>query len=807
MRRALASLCCVVAAGAAAPASAALDLDRASVSRLDNGLTLLVLEERSAPIVSVQMLYKVGGRDDPEGKMGLAHFFEHMAFRSSKNFPDTGLVSEIYGVGGEWHGYTWIDETTYFATAPKENLDLLLRIEADRMNNLDIAADVVDAEAGAVLSEMNGYANDPSSVLFDAVAAAAFQVHPYGKNTIGYGGDVRNITHADLVAFYARYIRPNNAVLAVVGDVDTGEVKRRVAAYFGKAKPGSPASPPPKSEPAFAAERRVRIEGDGDSKLYKIAYSAPAATSPDFPAFLVLQELLAGGSGVNFHQNEWGTPARPDSPLGKVAPGVATWAIASAEPYLFVIAGEAGPRANESKIEGAIERALDKAAREPVEQAALARARDAVLRELILDVETTEDAAHELAYFEGVGALEQRLQLGEKVRAVTAADVWRVAETYLNHARRTIGWYVPTDTSPPQLPASPAALAESAPRPGTPAAGPDGPPTPQVFNLANGATLIVRHSRLSPAVSLKLVAPGRFACASCAIDDPLAGYTSLTLSGVASEFASLIARAKRDLADAKAAGPVAPSSEDPATLLEEIFAARFVADGAQERPAPSLIVISGDVDEEMSTSLASAAFADAGPATAPQARLTPGSGDIDVSLAANKAQAALGYMVAAPAPDDESAIAWRLALYILSHDYEGRLGKEAISRRGLVYYIGADYRAAPGAGLITLSIGVDPDKQEAMRALLSSELKRLLDEPPTEKELAEAKRHLIGRRISAAQSNPEIAAALAREWLAYGALRDKDAYAGAVNAVSLEAVRALLPAFAGGDIVTIKVGD
>lgn len=806
MKRFIVLLCSLAAAGLGAPAGAALDLDRVSVSRLDNGLTLLVLEERSAPVVSVQMLYKVGGRDDPQGKMGLAHFFEHMAFRSSKNFPDTGLVSEIYAAGGEWHGYTWIDQTTYFATAPKENLDLLLRIEADRMNNLDIAADVVYAEAGAVLSEMNGYANDPSSVLFDAVAATAFQVHPYGKNTIGYGGDVRNITHTDLVAFYRQHIRPNNAVLAVVGDVDTGEVRRRVAAYFGEAKAGAPASLPPQSEPAFAAERRIRIEGDDDRRLYKIAYPAPAASSSDFPAFLVLQELLAGGSGVNFHQNEWGTPARSGSPLDKAVHGVTTWTIASAEPYLFVISGEAGPKSKESKIKGAIERALDKAARQPADQTALEKARSAVIRELILDVETTEDAAHELAFFEGVGALEQRLQLDEKVSAVTAGDVMRVAETYLNPARRTIGWYAPTDARPPQLPAPPASLAQAAVRRGAPVSAAASPPS-RIAMLAGGARIIYQRSPLSPTVSVKLVAPGRYACEECTVDDPLAGYTSLIVSGEAGELPSLIERARRAISSAKRTGNIEPSSADPATLLEEIFAARFAAEGAHETAALSLIVISGDVNGEEAASLAGETFPAAGAAGVPEVTLTPGRGDIDISLSQKKAQAALGYMVAAPALSDESAIAWRIALYILSHDYEGRLGKEAISRRGLVYYIGADYRAAPEAGLITLSIGVDPDKQEAMRALLKSELARALNEPPTGEELAEAKRHLIGRRISEAQSNPEIAAALAREWLTQGALRDGADYASAVNAVSLEAVRALLPAFAGGDIVTIKVGE
>ena len=114
-------------------ASAELNLRNASIQQLDNGLTVILLEDRNFPVASVQMLYRVGARDEVTGKTGLAHFLEHMAFRDSLNFPDTDLVSSIYAIGGEWHGYTWIDQTTYFATVPKEEIDLLLRVEADRM--------------------------------------------------------------------------------------------------------------------------------------------------------------------------------------------------------------------------------------------------------------------------------------------------------------------------------------------------------------------------------------------------------------------------------------------------------------------------------------------------------------------------------------------------------------------------------------------------------------------------------------------------------------------------------------------------
>ena len=227
------ALCSLALLYLVAPPLAAFDLAEAQRFQLDNGLTLIVLEVPAAPVVSVQMLYRVGARNEDVGRTGLTHFLEHMAFRASENFPDTELVSSIYAVGGEWHGYTWLDQTTYFETLPAEYLDLALRIEADRMARLLIPAAKVEAERGAVLTEMHGYDNDPASVLHDAVMAVSFLQHPYRNNTIGWESDVESITHDDLVEFYRRSYAPANAVLAVVGRVSAEYVLERVRELFG----------------------------------------------------------------------------------------------------------------------------------------------------------------------------------------------------------------------------------------------------------------------------------------------------------------------------------------------------------------------------------------------------------------------------------------------------------------------------------------------------------------------------------------------------------------------------------------------
>ena len=373
----------------ASPAMA-LDLSRSEVSRLGNGLTLIVLEDRTFPVVSVQVLYRVGARHEEVGKTGMAHFLEHMAFRDAQNFPDTEVVSRIYAVGGEWHAYTWLDQTTYFETLPSQYLELALKIEADRMARLLIPANQVEAERGAVLAELHGYENDPASLLHDAVLAVSFLQHPYRNNTIGWESDVESIQHADIVDFYERYYQPANAVLVVVGDVSRADVEKQVGELFGDLPGGLRAEPPPTIEPRQAGVRRLVLQGPGSSNNFKIAYRAPSATNPDYVPFLVLQEVLAGGSGVNFSQNEWGDPVREESRMAGIHDGLVSWFIPTAAPYVFTVGGTAETTASTAETEDRIEEAVQDMRVRPATELELERAKQNVLRELVFDVETTE---------------------------------------------------------------------------------------------------------------------------------------------------------------------------------------------------------------------------------------------------------------------------------------------------------------------------------------------------------------------------------------------------------------------------------
>ncbi len=800
--------CLVVCLVVAGRASAGLDLRNASVERLENGLTLILLDDKNFPVVSVQMLYRVGARNETTGLTGLAHFVEHMAFRESENFPGTGLVSSIYARGGEWHGYTWTDQTTYFATVPKEDLDLLLRIEADRMGRLVISPEVIEAERGAVLAEMHMYENSPTSMLVDALLFTSYIAHPYRNNTIGFESDIEQLTHADVVAFYEKHYHPGNAVLTVVGDFDEKDVRSRVAELFGNfdEKPATPL--PHTTEPMQSGERRVRIAADSDVSRFMIGYHAPSANHPDFAAFLVLQQLLGGGSGVSFLQNDWGTAVNDESWLAGAAEDLTTWYPPSAQNYVFAIGGGILQNKSEAVVEAAVEKRITTARQTLVDSDVLEMAIASVLDELVYDVETTEDAAHQLAFFEGLGALDVLLQLPARVAGVSPEQVREVANAWLLPERRSVVWHTPRATT-----ATPPVTAYRQSQPSSSPAGPvDDRPVPQpiVRTLSGGTPVVVQQSDLSASVVLQIVVPGNsMTGAGLLPDQPVQGYSSFNYRVTPSALDDVLARGKADLrASSYAPDKPARLSDDPETRLEQTFVEIMSASSEIGTVAPVLIVVSGDVKIPEAIRLLEKHFGDV-----EVAQVSPGNRhsaeSIDpglrvVPIGRRLAQWQLGYIVAAPGPRDRAYDTYRLLLYVLSHGYEGRLGVEAISKRGLAYYIDSRYRTDGTNGWITLAAGVDPARSDSLQDTLHAELRRLVDEPPSIEEIKEAKSYLLGRARSAAQSNAELAAMYAEQWVMFGELQTAETLARKLSGVSRRDVTDAIAEFIDGLVVVVK---
>jgi predicted Zn-dependent peptidase len=742
-----------------------------------------------------------------------------MAFRSSENFPDTGLVSSIYNAGGEWHGYTWLDQTTYFATVPGAELGLLLGIEADRMTRLDIPVADLDSERGAVLTEMHSYENDPTTVLHDYVLYVSFLAHPYRNNTIGWESDIASISHADLRGFYQRHYQPGNAVLAIVGDVRTEDVMQDVRRYFAEME-GHAASPAPHTvEPVQAGERRIHLQGALDRKYFKIAYRAPAVNHPDYPAFLLTQDLLAAGSGVSFLQNDWGTRVRPDSVLTGISDDLVTWFPPSAQDYIFTIGGSLPGDGDESATETAIEAGIERLRTQfnvagTDSETALEQARNRVLRELTFDLQTTEDAAHQLAFFAGLDALGVLVELQELLKQVSVADIDRVLDHYLGSEKRTIGWYVPTSTRNPTGTASTTPVAVQTPAwngRGDPAkASPEAATPASLEFLSNGTPVIIQRSPLSATAMLSVIVPSAGFSLPTGVGEsqPAWGLSSLDFELLPNEIAAALAQARSIIESATPKATLSTSvSADPLALLESTFTELLGLRYPGTKPAgPILLVMAGDIDPTRVLEQLDSVFGH-GPATKwlqPEARGPLAPLELEKHLGLPVAQEQLGYLVQVPGPREKTRGAWQMALYILTHGYEGRLGKAAISQRGLVYYIDSAWHTDGTNDWITLSTGVDPNKLPAMKDLLREQLELLISEPPSAAEIEAARSHLLGRYISAAQSNRELTETLVSQWILHGSLRGYADLKRSLDEVSRQDLMQILPAFTRGSIVSVR---
>ena len=798
--RAARALLALAALAIAAPVSAELDLRRASVSRLPNGLTVIMLEDHSFPLVSAQMLYKSGSAAETTGKTGLAHFLEHLAFRGSEHFPKARATDLIYDSGGEWHGYTAMDQTTYFATMPKDGLDLLLRIEADRMARVVIDPASIEAEKGAVITELHSYENDPASVLQEAVTRAALQAHPYGSPMAGYISDVERLTADDARAYYANHYAPGNAVLSIVGDFVPAEVSALVAKDFADVPPRPVAPPNYTVELPQSGERRMVLGGPVERQYFELAFHAPAASSPDFPAFLVLQQILSGGSGVNLRQDDWSaTKATKESLLFGTADDIATWLPPTRDPFLFTVSGSIAAKADRAALESEVLNRIAAIRDRPPAGTPLAEAKAAVIRAVADDVQTTKDAAHQLAFFEGIGALDNLLIMPRLIAAVTAADVQRIARIYLLPSRLTFGWMVPGKPPP--------ALATA----GNPHPAGDRPLTstlvapagqPQLRHLPAGLPAMVQPNPLSDTATVELLL-------SAPIDggarpDELAGLDALIRSGPAMDLGALVSEAAV-AARRGAQAPEAPS-EDPATRLQQLISAAIDAHSSKA-PGPVAVIVSGKVEPDQAFAILEQQFGRATPAklsAAPAGRAEKPK-FVRATISKPLAQGGLGYIAEGPRPGTRDAFVWRMLLYVITHDYSGRLGNSAIRDKGLVYHIYSLIRTDGLRSWATISTGVDPDKADAMEAELRAELARLVSEPPTADEVEAARNHLLGRDLTAAQGNEELTAKLARNFVETGGLRSHEQLRALLETITPQDLAAAGPSFVHGTIIRVDV--
>jgi predicted Zn-dependent peptidase len=422
----------VTALGTVLPAQTSTAI-KFTETKLANGLRVIISEDHAAPVYSIVVHYLVGSKDERKGRTGFAHLFEHMMFKGSENIGPGEHFMQVFVNGGTMNGTTNKDRTLYFETLPSNQLDLGIFLEADRMKSLEITKENLDNQRNAVQEERRlGVDNQPYGRTFEAVDALAYDNAAYEHSVIGSMEDLNAASVEDVASFFKTYYAPNNAVLAIVGDVDTKTTLEKVRKAF-EPIPAQP--PPPKvdlTEPKQTAERRQQLD-DPLARLTRldIVYKVPPRLTADDDALQVLGTVLSSGRSSRLFQNI----VREQ----QLAPNVNAGRDGAIGPGLFRVVGTVSPGKTADALESAIYAEIERVKNGPIEDWEIEKARNNAKRGVVGGLTSSLQRAIQLAEFAAsygdANLINQRV---ERLMKVTAADVQRVAKTYLVAENRTV---------------------------------------------------------------------------------------------------------------------------------------------------------------------------------------------------------------------------------------------------------------------------------------------------------------------------------------------------------------------------------
>ena len=417
---------------------------------LPNGMLVLTQEVHSAPIATCWVWYRVGSRNEGIGTTGISHWVEHMLFKGTPNIPKGAMDRLIARNGGSFNGFTSNDYTAYFETLPADRIELGLQIESDRMVNSLFDPDEVESERTVIISEREGHENDPEWWLSEALMAAAFQVHPYRNEVIGWKSDLRAITREDLYNHYQTYYMPNNAVLILVGDFQTDAIMRKVEQYFADL-PVGPALPAFRAaEPEQQGERRVMVRRPGPARYVEIGYHAPDCRSPDYAPMVVLDAVLSGakqaafGGGAQTNRSARIYRALVETQLASYA---GSGFRASRDPHLFELEATVHEGHTADEVEAALTAEVEKIQHDGVNAEEMTKVLKQVRAQIAYSGESVTNQALQLGMWEVLDSYKRKETLLDQLSSVSAADVQRVAQEYLTEHNRTVGHFIPTDGS------------------------------------------------------------------------------------------------------------------------------------------------------------------------------------------------------------------------------------------------------------------------------------------------------------------------------------------------------------------------
>ena len=423
--------------------------------RLDaNQLAVLLKEDHSAPVVTFMVTYRVGSRNEVTGTTGATHLLEHLMFKGSAHFNadlGTGFDTILDKIGATNNATTSLDRTNYYENLASDRLETVVQLESDRMRGLLLRESDRAPEMTVVRNEFERGENDPISALDKEISAAAFLAHPYHHPTIGWRSDIEKVSIEKLRGFYDTFYWPNNATVTVIGDFKPADVLNLLKKYYGPI----PASPQPipqvyTEEPPQQGPRRVTVKRPGELGVVGVAYKNPPGLHADYPALVVLGDILADGKTSRLYR------ALVDANL---AVDIYAYPGFNRDSSLFHLYAPLAPQAAHDQVEKVLLAEVEKLKAGGVtdeevtraiskETASTAYARDGAFA---IASQINEDIA--------AGDWTAYLTLPEKIKAVTAADVARVARAYLTENQSTTGWFIPNNPEEPAAPGQAAAEA------------------------------------------------------------------------------------------------------------------------------------------------------------------------------------------------------------------------------------------------------------------------------------------------------------------------------------------------------------
>jgi zinc protease len=339
-----------------------------------------------------------------------------------------------------------MDWTTYLETMPADRIDLALNLEADRMQNSLFDEDEVESERTVIISERQGHENSPSFRLREEVMAASFRVHSYHHEVVGDMADLETMTREDLYNHYQKYYIPNNAVLVMAGDFSPSTMLRKIRAIFGGIPKGSPPEYASRAEPLQSGERRVTVEGPGETPFLQVAYHVPQGNHPDFMPLTVLDSVLSGPSSLNLFG---GSISNKTSRLyrklveGDYAAAVYGSLAATIDPFLYSISATIRPDGDPESALEVLDREIRRLQEEPISKDDLQKAIKQAKAMFAYGSESITNQAFWLGCSEMFANYDWFENYLERIAEVTSDQVLEMAQKYLLPTNRTIGIYVP----------------------------------------------------------------------------------------------------------------------------------------------------------------------------------------------------------------------------------------------------------------------------------------------------------------------------------------------------------------------------